>query len=195
MTATATRFTEAEYLALESASETKHEFVNGSIVAMAGARPPHNPLAVNMSAALLALVRGRGCVVLSSDQRVHVPATGLYTYPDVTVACGDRRYKEDNPPSLLNPTCLVEVTSDTSEDFDRGSKFVHYQAIESLREYVVVSHRERRIDHHRRLDSGQWLYTAYASADAVVELPALGGSIRIAEVYDDVDLDEGRGTG
>jgi len=72
-----TRSTEAEYLALESASETKHEFVNGSIVAMAGARPPHNALAVNVSAALLGLVRGRGCVVLSSDQRVHVPATGL----------------------------------------------------------------------------------------------------------------------
>jgi len=90
--------------------------------------------------------------------------------------------------------CLGEVTSDTSDDFDRGSKFVHYQAIESLSEYVVLSHRERRIDHHRRLESGQWLYTAHASADGIVELPALGGSIRIAEVYDGVDLDEGRGS-
>lgn len=195
MTATATRFTEAEYLALESASETKHELVNGSIVATAGASPAHNALAVRVSAALLSLVRGRGCVVLSSDQRVHVPATGLYTYPDVTVACGDRRYEDDKPPSLLNPTCLVEVTSDTTEDFDRGSKFVQYQAIESLREYVVVSHRERRIDHHRRLDTGQWLYTACVSDDVPLELPALGGSIGLVDVYEGVDLDEGRALG
>lgn len=192
MTATATRFTEAEYLALEAASETKHEFVNGAIVAMAGAKPAHNALAVNVAAALLGLVRGRGCVVLSSDQRVHVPATGLYTYPDVAVACVERRYKDDDPPSLLDPTCLVEVTSDTSEDDDRGSKCVHYQAIESLREYIVISHRERRLDHHRRLESGQWLYTAHTLTGASIELPALGGSIRLADVYDGVDLAEGR---
>jgi Uma2 family endonuclease len=191
MTATATRFTEAEYLALEAASETKHEFVNGSIVATAGARPPHNALAVNISAALLGLVRGRGCLVLSSDQRVHVLATGLYTYPDVTVACGERQYRDDNPPCLLNPTCLVEITSDTSEDFDRGSKFVHYQAIDSLREYIVVSHRERRVDHHRRLESGQWLYTTSTADDARIDLPSLGGSVRLADVYEGVDLAEG----
>lgn len=189
MSASATRFTEVEYLALEAASDTKHEFVNGLIVAMAGARPPHNALCANMIVALAAIVRGRGCIVLTSDQRVHVPTTGLYTYPDVTVACGDRRYKDDKPPSLLNPTCVVEVTSDTTEEFDRGSKVVHYQAIESLAAFMIVSHRERRIDVHRRLDSGQWLYTVYASRDAVIEV--LGGSVRLDDVYGEVDLAEG----
>jgi Uma2 family endonuclease len=190
--ASSTGFTEAEYLALEGASETKHEFVGGAITAMAGAKPPHNALAVNVAVVLHALVRGKGCLVLNSDQRVHVPATGLYTYPDVTVACGDRHYKQDNPPSLLNPTLLVEVTSDTSEDFDRGSKLVHYQAIPSLLEYVIVSHREPRIDHYRRLEAGQWLVTTYAADDREIALAALGGSIRLADVYGELDLAEGK---
>jgi Uma2 family endonuclease len=184
-------FTEAEYLALESASDTKHEFLDGAIVAMAGGKPAHNALAANMMAALVALTRGKGCLVLSSDQRVHVPATGLYTYPDVTVACGERRYRDDTPPSLLTPTLLVEVTSDSTEAHDRGTKFLHYQAIPSLCEYVIVSHRERRIDHLRRLESGQWLATAYSRDDDAVALPALGGTVCLGDVYAGIDLAEG----
>lgn len=184
-------FTEAEYLALEAVGDNKHEFVHGAIVAMAGATPAHNALAMSIGAALMSLCRERDCIVLNSDQRVHVPATGLYTYPDVSVACGERRYKNDKPPSLLNPTLLVEVTSDTTEDYDRGQKFLHYQGIESLREYVVVSHREQRIDHHRRLDSGQWLATAYRSDDAEIEVGVLNGSIRLRDVYGGVNLNEG----
>ncbi len=184
-------FTEAEYLALESVSETKHEFADGVITAMAGATPVHNVLSSRVIVALSALCHGRDCIVLTSDQRVHVPATGLYAYPDVSVACGERRYKNDKPPSLLNPILLVEVTSDMTEDYDSGRKFRRYQAIESLREYIVVSHREQRIDHHRRVDSGQWLVTAHQNEDALIEIAALGGSIRLHDVYAGVDLSEG----
>jgi Uma2 family endonuclease len=129
---------------------------------------------------------------MTSDQRVHVPATRLYAYPDVTVACGERRYTDDDPPSLLNPTLLVEVTCDSTEDFDRGTKFLHYQGIGELREYLVVSHRERRIDHYRREGDGQWHLTAHTRDDASVELPALGGVIPLADVYAGVELGEGR---
>lgn len=184
------RFTEAEYLALEMASERKHEFVDGMIVAMAGARPPHNLLATSATVLLHALARPRGCVVLGSDQRVHVPSTGLYTYPDISVACGERRYHGDDPPSLLNPIVIVEVTSNTTENYDRGAKFVHYQAIESLREYLVVSHRTRRIEHHERLETGQWLLTV-STAGAMIGLAALGGALRLDELYDGIDLTEG----
>lgn len=186
-----TGFTEPEYLALEAVGDNKHEFAGGVVTAMAGATPVHNALCVRLSAALLGLSAGRDCVVLSSDQRVHVPATGLYAYPDVSVACGERRYKDDKPPSLLNATVLVEVTSASTEDYDRGKKFLHYQGIESLREYVVVSHREQRIDHHRRLDSGQWLVTAHLADDALIEMSSLGGAIRLRDVYAGLDLTEG----
>lgn len=184
-------FTEAEYLALERASDRKHEYVDGLIVAMAGARPPHNLLVTNLTALLHGMARERSCVVLGSCQRVHVPATGLYAYPDLSVACGERRYRGDDPPSLLNPMVLVEVTSDSTENYDRGAKFIHYQAIASLVEYIVVSHREPRIEHHRRLDTGQWLLTVVATADATIDIVALGGSLRLADVYGEVDLREG----
>ena len=184
-------FTEAEYLALEAAGDTKHEFVNGVIVSMAGARPAHNALAANLTAVVGALLRGSQCIALTSDQRVHVPAPGLYAYPDLTVACGERSYKHDRPPSLLNPTIVFEVTSDSTEDYDRGTKFLHYQGIVSLSEYVLVSHREKRIEHHRRLDTGQWLSTIYSAEGDRIELPALGASFALADVYDRVDLNEG----
>jgi Uma2 family endonuclease len=184
-------FSEAEYLALERASERKHEFVAGNIVAMAGARPPHNILAANVTSALVSIGRSRGCVTMTSDQRVHVPATGLYAYPDVTMVCGERRYDANEPPSLLNPTLLVEVTSDSTEDYDRGTKFLHYQAVASLEEYVIVSHREPRVDHFKRLPGGQWLSTTYTVGGAV-QLAGLGDSISVDEVYSGVSFDEGR---
>ena len=187
-----TRFTEAEYLALERASEHKHEFIDGAIVAMAAARPAHNILAANITASLVMLTRGKGCVTMTSDQRVHVPATRLYTYPDVVVACGEQRYGEGDPPSLLNPTALVEVTSDSTEDFDRGRKFLHYQSIAELLEYVLVSHRERRLDHFRREGDGQWHLTTVTRDDATLTLPSLGGTVRLGDVYAGVELDEKR---
>jgi Uma2 family endonuclease len=187
-----TRFTEAEYLALERASDRKHEFVDGLIVAMAGARPPHNILPANATAALVTLGRKRGCVTMTSDQRVHVPTTRLYTYPDVSVTCGERRYDDGDPPSLLNPTVLVEVTSDTTEDFDRGTKFIQYQTIPEFSDYIVVSHRERRIDHYRREGDGQWHLATHVRADAKVELRSLEGYLTLADVYANVELDEGR---
>jgi Uma2 family endonuclease len=187
-----TRFTAAEYLALERASDRKHEFVDGMIVAMAGARLPHNVLTANITSALVQLAKrgGGGCVTMSSDQRVHVPSTGLYAYPDVTVAGGERNYDANEPPSLLNPSLLVEVTSESTEDYDRGSKFLHYQAITSLREYVIVSHREQRIDVFRRLATGQWLGTA-KTGTGTLDLEVLSGSLDLAEIYSGVGLDEG----
>lgn len=190
MVTAAQTFTEAEYLALEAAGETKHEFLNGGVVAMAGATPVHNALAAKLTVAVGILLRSRDCIPLTSDQRVHVPATGMYAYPDLTVACGERKYKNDNPPSLLNPTILFEVTSKSTEDYDRGTKFRHYQGIESLREYVVVSHREKRIEHHRRLDSGQWLETIYSADGDEIQLLAVAGSFKLGDVYDRVDLNE-----
>jgi len=131
-------------------------------------------------------------LTLSSDQRVHVPATQLYTYPDVTVACGERRYDQAAPPSLLNPTLIVEVTSDSTDDFDRGKKFIHYQSIAELCDYIIVSHRERRIDHFRREGDGQWRLTTHTRDDALVEVLKPGGSIALLDVYRGIDLDEGR---
>lgn len=187
-----TLFTEAEYVALERASARKHEFVDGLIVAMAGARPPHNIICANVTAALVSLALGRECVTMTSDQRVPVPATRLYAYPDVSVTCGERRYDGEDPPSLLNPTVLVEVTSDSTEDFDRGTKFLHYQSISELRDFVIISHREHRVDHFQRQGDGEWHLSTHKADDARVELEALGGAVTLSQTYAGVDFGEGR---
>ncbi|MEO5728889.1 MAG: Uma2 family endonuclease [Byssovorax sp.] len=179
---------EDDYLEYELQSEAKHELIHGVIVAMAGASREHNAIAGNIVGLVGALLKERRCLVFPSDQRVHVEATGLFTYPDVSVACDGLRFHPKNRDTLLNPCLLVEVLSDSTEAYDRGAKFAHYRAIPSLLEYVLVSQHEHRIEHYRRLDTGQWVLTVYEGDNAAAELPALGCALSLAEVYDKLDL-------
>lgn len=179
--------TEDEYLAAERLSKTKHELIHGHVVAMAGASARHNAICANLLAVLGARLRGGACRALTSDQRVHVPSTGLYTYPDVTVVCGQPVMHAKDRLTLLNPTVLVEVLSPETEAYDRGAKFHHFQSIESFRGYVLVASSEHRIEHYRRIESHRWELTSYDADDALVELPALGIAIPLAEVYDGVE--------
>jgi Uma2 family endonuclease len=180
--------TEDDYLELERRAEAKHELINGVILAMAGASPVHNAIAGNIARALGTLLKNRRCLVFPSDQRVHVEATGLYTYPDVTVACDELRFHPKDRDTLLNPRLIVEVLSDATEAYDRGAKFGDYRTIPSLLEYVLVSQHEHRIEHYRRLDTGQWVLTTSDGDAASVALPALGCELPVAEVYAKLDL-------
>jgi Uma2 family endonuclease len=180
--------TEDEYLEHELRSERKHELIHGVIVAMAGASPAHNAIACNVASALRNLLEARRCLVFSSDQRIHIPATSLFTYPDVTIACDELRFHPKNRDTLLNPRVIVEVLSESTEAYDRGAKFAHYRTIPSLLEYVLVSQDEHRIEHYRRLDTGQWVLTAYEGDAAGVAFPTLGCELPVAEVYAKLDL-------
>ena len=179
--------TAAEYLARERSSETKHELVNGEIVAMAGASPLHNLLSMNMGRALGNMLAGKPCIVLSSDQRVHIPETGLFAYPDVTVVCGRPEFHPEDDHTLVNPKVIVEVLSDSTEAYDRGAKFSHYQSLPSFEEYVLVSTRDQRVEHYRRQGAGSWLLTVHTEADAQIVFPALGGAVKLGGVYEKSD--------
>lgn len=171
-----------EYLAQEEASETKHELVNGEIFAMAGGTREHARLAMRVGIALGAQFRGRSCEVFSSDLRVRVLATGLATYPDVSVVCGKFEQDPEDANTLVNPVVLVEVLSDSTEGYDRGEKFGHYRRIPSLREYVLVSQRRPRIEVFRRNEDGTWtLFEAEASGS--VKLTSIGCELAVDEVY------------
>jgi Uma2 family endonuclease len=185
---TAVATTEDEYLELERRSETKNELINGQIVAMAGASFEHNDIAANVLTALRVLLRGKGCRAVGSDQRVHVPATGLFTYPDVTVVCGKPEFHPKDQDTLTNPRVLVEVLSDSTERYDRGAKFAHYRSIPSFVEYVLVAQDEPRVEHFRRVETEQWLLTVYRGEGARVELRALGCELPVAELYEGVVL-------
>jgi Uma2 family endonuclease len=180
--------TEDDYLDQELRSEAKHELLHGVIVAMTGASREHNAIAGNIVGLLRVLLKERRCLVFPSDQRVHIEATGLFTYPDVSVACDGLRFHPKNRDTLLNPCLLVEVLSDSTEAYDRGAKFAHCRTLPSLLEYVLVAQHERKIEHYRRLDTGQWVLTVYEGNDAAAELPALGCELSLAEVYDKLDL-------
>ncbi len=182
MSRTATHLTSyAEYLAKERESEEKHEFLDGEISAMAGGTPEHARLCASVAGVLREKLAGKPCSVFSSDLRVRVLATGLATYPDVSVVCGKLELDPEDPQAATNPTLLVEVLSDSSAHYDRGEKSTHYRRIESLRAYVLVSQRERRLEVAVRNNDGSWLVRAYSAGDAPV--PPLEISLPLDEIY------------
>jgi Uma2 family endonuclease len=172
-----------EYVELDADSRVKHEFLDGLVWAMAGGSPEHAGLAAAISAALSAELRGRPCRVFSSDLRVRVRATGLATYPDVTVVCGklemdpsDRRAQ-----TVVNPRVVVEVLSPSTEVYDRGEKLAHYKQIDSLEDIVLVAHDRRQIEVWHR-EGSSWSL-ALAQDGSAVKLTSIDCTLVVAEVY------------
>jgi Uma2 family endonuclease len=179
-----TRYTRAEYVALERCSNVKHEFLDGTIYAMSGGTREHAAYAGNVIALLHAALRGRPCTVPTSDLRIRVLETGLETYPDVSVVCGKADMDADDPHALSNPIVLVEVTSPSTEEYDRGEKLQHYQRIASLREVVFVSHRERLVEVLRREADGSWSRHE-ARRGGATKLESIGCELPVDEVFRD----------
>jgi Uma2 family endonuclease len=176
-------YTYAEYLALEEESSTRHEYLDGEIYAMAGGTPDHAALA----AAIISLISRRlpaGCRVFTSDLRVRVPATGLSTYPDAAVVCGKTVRAADDPLAVSNPVLLVEVTSASTENYDRGEKLRHCQQLESLREIVVVSHREPRVTVVSRQADRTWASSDARSGESFT-IATAGSSVAVDDVFRD----------
>ncbi|HSK79530.1 MAG TPA: Uma2 family endonuclease [Thermoanaerobaculia bacterium] len=178
--------TPEEYLVLERQADIRSEYLDGEMFAMSGGNRWHSLVKVNLSGELSAQLKPRPCEVYSSDQRIHIPLTGLYTYPDVVVVCGEPRFEDDHVDTLLNPRVLIEVLSPTTESYDRGKKFEHYQSIDSLAEYLLVDQSRPRVEHYFRQDGNQWLLTVFEGLDSTVSLPSLQCELALAEVYDKV---------
>lgn len=185
------RMTEAEYLAFERASELRHEYFAGEILAISGASEAHNLISGSTFAALYGQLRGRPCKIYGSDMRVKAPATGLYTYPDLSVVCGEARFADNEFDTLLNPIAIIEVLSLSTEAYDRGRRFQHYRRIETLREYLLIAQDSPRIEHYLRRDDGAWLLTEAHGLDAALDLPAIGCALALADVYEQVTFAPG----
>lgn len=180
--------TPEEYLRIERAAEFKSEYFAGEMFAMAGGKPEHSLLKANVTIALGSRLRGRPCRVYDSDLRVLVSATGLYTYPDATVVCGPLETHDGD--TGTNPTVLVEVLSDSTEIYDRTTKFDHYRKIASLREVLFVSQHQPIVERFSRSDDGSWNLTDARGLGASIELTSIGVSLPLAEVYDKVEFPE-----
>jgi Uma2 family endonuclease len=177
------RYSYAQYVAIERDNPIKHEFFDGEIYAMAGGSEDHAALAVSALVALSRAVEDKPCRALTSDLRIYVETIGLATFPDGSVICGPLQQHAPSPEATaLNPQVLLEVTSESSEDYDTGFKLEAYQTIPTLREVILVSHRERRITVHRREASGAWTMRA-AIAGGRVTVESIGAELVVDAIY------------
>jgi Uma2 family endonuclease len=174
--------TYAQYLAFEASSAQKHEYLRGVVWAMAGGTLAHARIGARFSALLARALEGRPCAVFSSDLRVRVEETNRSTYPDLTVVCGKAQVAADDPDAVTNPTLIVEVLSDSTEASDRGEKFAHLRRLESLKEYVLVSQSEPRVEVFRR-SGAHWLYLTFTSGR--VELQSVDALLELDAIYAD----------
>ena len=176
------RYTYAEYLDLEETSNVKHEYFGGVIYAMAGGTPEHAEMTAAVISALSQQLRGGPCRVYSSDLRVRVLATGLTTYPDVTVVCGPLERDPDSRTTVVNPKVVIEILSDSTEAYDRGDKLDHYQQVSSLRQCVLISQRQPLAEVWSRGEDGEWS-NEEVGAGETVDLPSINCSFAVEEVY------------
>lgn len=175
------RYTYDEYLGLEETSSQKNEYYDGEIYAMAGSTPEHAALAAELIAIMAGHLRGKPCRVYTADLRIRVKATGLATYPDVSVICGPLERDTDGRNTATNPKLLIEVLSDSTEAYDRGEKREHYQTMESLAEYLLVSQRTREVELWRR-DGTAWVKLT-AGPNDTLRLDSIGLALDVDALY------------
>jgi Uma2 family endonuclease len=183
------RLTPQEYLALDRAALSKSEYFNGEMFAMSGASRRHNLISLNIGAELRAQLRHRPCEVYTSDMRVKIRATGLYTYPDVVVVCAEPAFEDTAGDTLLNPTVLVEVLSKSTADYDRGGKFEHYRTLPSLQEYLLVAQEQPHVVQYVRQSDTTWLLSEVRGLEAHLHLPSITCDLALSEVYAKVRFD------
>ena len=182
--------TAEEYLALERQAETKSEYWNGQVYALAGASHEHTIVAANTISLLVTQLRERPCTVHGSDMRVKVQEAGLYTYPDIVVVCGRAQFEDTRRDTLLSPTVLIEVLSRSTEGYDRGAKFQAYRTLGSLSDYLLIAQDQPVIEHYGRQPDDRWLLSAYQGLDAIVQVASIGCSLPLTDVFDKVEFPE-----
>ncbi len=183
------RITPQEYLIRERQSSEKSEFYQGEIFAMGGGSANHSLIAANFVGEARNALKGRPCAVFNSDLRVQVRTTGLYTYPDATIVCGEQEFDDDQRDTLINPTVIIEVLSDSTEKYDRGKKSNQYRRIASLKELVLISQDRPNIERYTRQPNGDWLFHEQRDLEASFELKSIGITLAIAELYRGVTLE------
>jgi Uma2 family endonuclease len=174
------------YLARERIAEAKSEYVDGMLVAMSGATRAHILITVNVVRELSSQLRDRPCEVYAQDMRVRVAEATMYAYPDVAVVCGAPQFQDGEFDVLLNPTLIVEVLSDSTEGYDRGRKFARYRRRASLQDYVLVAQDRVSVERYSR-QGEHWVLTEATELDQAIELPSIGCTLALRDVYDKVE--------
>jgi len=177
-----------EYLETENASLEEHEYYRGEVFAMSGAKVPHNTITSNLMIALGQKLKGKKCKPFGSDLRIHIPTNTLFTYPDISIVCGEVITLNNDEYNALNPTVIIEVLSPKTKNYDRGEKFKLYRDINTLKEYILVDSQSLHVEVFRLNKNNHWELQEYNDANNYLEIKAINESILIAEIYDGVKL-------
>ena len=177
-------FTPEEYLEIERISPIKHEYLQGQLVAMAGASKAHVIITGNLSALLVNHLRGTGCISYAADMKVRLPALNLFYYPDLAVTCDDRDLRSDED-FILHPKLIIEVLSNSTEAFDRGDKFADYKSAPKFTEYVLIHQKQILVERFQRKSNNLWMPQIYRAGDTV-EFASIGFTCEIETLYENV---------
>lgn len=180
-----------EYLDRERRAETRSEYYRGEMFAMSGATWEHTLIKDNLAREAGNQLKAGPCRVATSDLRVKVNASGLYTYPDIVIVCGEPQFEDKVLDTLLNPSVLIEVLPDSTEKYDRGQKFVHYRQLPSLKEYVLVAQDRPQVERFVRQDDGTWVLSAFGDLAQTFSFGTIAVQVPLAEIYRGVKLSEG----
>ncbi len=181
-----TIITAEEYLELERKADYKSEFYKGEMFGMAGATKEHNKIVASLIAEIGQFLKKKDCFIFPSDLRLHSYENGLYTYPDVTIVCGEEKYYDDKFDTLTNPMVLIEVLSASTEEYDRGTKFKLYRSIPSLQSYVMVSSTEYLAEVYTR-NNDEWIFTSAKDKGGSIYISAIDYTIMLADIYAQID--------
>ena len=176
------------YLKLERASEFRHEYFQGKVREVTGASREHNLIVVNLLSSLHAQLRKRPCEVYANDMRVKVSMTGLYTYPDVVVVCGKPQLEDEHLDTLLNPTVIIEVLSDSTEDYDRGKKFAQYRRLNSLHDYLLVAQDHSHVEYYARQQDGSWRFSEAEQPQTKIALLSIDCELMLEDIYEKIEF-------
>ncbi|WP_342086575.1 Uma2 family endonuclease [Dyadobacter sp. OTU695] len=182
-------YSEEEYLRLENDAFEKSEYFQGQIFKMAGAAPNHNRVKENVSIEVgIVLKKNKSCRSSSSDQRIHIPANSLYTYPDVLIVCGPNKFSKLDRITITNPFVIIEVLSPSTAEYDRSLKFRLYRDIETLQEYVTIDSRKPDAQVFRRMPDNQWIVADDAfSLTESITIQTIGATLQMADLYDGIE--------
>jgi len=181
-----TYVTREQYLAFDRAAERRSEYIDGQIVAMSGASDNHMDIVTNTVVALHPQLRTGTCRIRSNDMRVFIGQD--YYYPDLVIVCDEARYADSQRDVLLNPRVVIEVLSPSTASFDRGTKFANYRGIDSLMEYLLISQDKIKVEHYVKQPNGDWLLSERSGPADVLNLPSVGATLNLADVYDRIEF-------
>ena len=176
------------YLEMENASIEKHEYYKGEVFAMSGTKMPHNKIASNLLITLGLKLKGTKCQPYGSDVRVHIESNTLFTYPDISIICGDVVTLKNDDYNVLNPTVIIEILSASTKNYDRGEKFKLYRDIATLKEYVLVDSESIHIEVFRLNENNHWELEEYNNVSDLLLFKAINENVLIAEIYEGVNL-------